>query len=134
MEAHRSGDFSEDQKMAILDANKDKEFVRRILDPKLNPKSIKNPDGSMSTHSMAAEVDEEGNWFVFPTVVNEGGTFRRIEDAQEARKYNQERGEVIPFGKNKDGAIKFSKQYKPQAFKNYVRDVNDQSNFSDLLR
>ena len=40
------------------------EFIDRILNPQKYP-YLKNKDGSISTHEMAAEVDEDGNWFVF---------------------------------------------------------------------
>ena len=39
------------------------EFLARIKDPDSYP-FIKNKDGSISTHRMAAEVDANGNWFV----------------------------------------------------------------------
>ena len=37
------------------------EFIDRVLNPQKYP-YIKNKDGSVSTHEMAAEVDENGNW------------------------------------------------------------------------
>ena len=106
---------------AFLEGHDDKEFVQRILNPELNTNPLQNPDGTTSTHSMAAEVDESGNWFVFPTVVNDNGGLRRIEDPQEARRFNQEKGEVIPFGKNAYQAIAFSQQYKTNKFKEFGR-------------
>jgi hypothetical protein len=39
------------------------ERLKRIPHPR-----IKQPDSSYATHLMAAETDEEGNWFAFPTV------------------------------------------------------------------
>jgi len=44
------------------------EFVDRINNPEKYP-FIRNKDGSISTHRMAAEVDEKGNWYAFPTIV-----------------------------------------------------------------
>ena len=38
------------------------EFIDRVLNPQKYPYIY----GSVSTHEMAAEVDENGNWFVFP--------------------------------------------------------------------
>ena len=50
---------------------KQPEFVDRINNPNNYP-YIKNKDGSISTHRMAAEVDEKGNWIVFPTIQFDG--------------------------------------------------------------
>ena len=36
--------------------------------------SIQNEDGSRSTHRMAAEVDENGNWIAFPEIQEVEGT------------------------------------------------------------
>ena len=44
------------------------EFLDRIQNPNDYP-YITNKDGSISTHKMSAEVDENGNWYVFPTIV-----------------------------------------------------------------
>lgn len=96
----------------ILRENSDKEFVNRIFNPASAPPSIKNPDGSVSTHLMAAEVDENGNWFAFPTIVNDGGSLRKFDDPFEALKFGMDRGEVIEFGKNKEAAINFAINYK----------------------
>jgi len=52
--------------MGILSTNKDKNFVRRILDRKKYP-TIDNGDGTHSTHLMAySEV--EGKHLVYPTI------------------------------------------------------------------
>ena len=59
------------------------EFIDRILNPKKYP-YITNKDGSISTHEMAAEVDEDGNWFVFPTIQYDGKNLRRFKSNKEA--------------------------------------------------
>jgi hypothetical protein len=59
------------------------EFIDRILNPQKYP-YITNKDGSVSTHEMAAEVDENGNWFVFPTIQYDGKTLRRFKSNKEA--------------------------------------------------
>jgi len=43
------------------------EFIDRIYNPQ-NHKFILNGDGSISTHRMAAEQSDNGNWYVFPTI------------------------------------------------------------------
>ena len=57
---------------SILLKNKKLDFVQRILDPQ-NYGVVRNPDGSVSTHSMAAEtVEGKGGKLrhvSFPTVV-----------------------------------------------------------------
>ena len=98
--------------MSILSRNADKNFVQRVLRPDQNPK-LDNRDAagnivSQSTHSMSAEVDADGNWFVFPTVVQgPSGDLQRLE-LRDAQKYAKETGERIGFGKDKDAAIWFS--------------------------
>ena len=98
------------QILAILDQNKGKSFVRRVLEPDKYP-TLDNGDGSVSTHSMAAEVDEDGNWYVFPTVLMTKNGLRRF-DVWDAFSETKKTGNLIPFGKNKDAAIDFSRSYK----------------------
>jgi hypothetical protein len=106
--------------IAFLQKHSSKEFVQRILDPSLNKNPLQNSDGSTSTHSMAAEVDNNGNWFVFPTVINQNGKMVRYEDPFAALKENAKTGEFISFGKDADAAIKFSAGgYKTKAFNEY---------------
>ena len=68
-----------DKIQAILDRNKEKEFVRRIEALKDaetdDSNSLDMGGGYRGTHMMAAEVDEEGNWYVFPTIVNMDGRY-----------------------------------------------------------
>lgn len=138
-------EFSTDEQLnKFLLEHSDKEFVRRVLDPSLNVNPVQNEDGSTSSHSMAAEVDEEGNWFVFPTVVNKGDRLERLKnpdgsvmDGQQARRANMETGELISFGKDKNGAIAFSQLYKPKAFKEFFLPAEKKSvdfTLSDFAR
>ena len=114
---------------AILEEYKDLEWVQRILNPELNINPVFNDDGTISTHSMSAEVDEDGNWFVFPTIENTQDGMKRFlnedgspMDAQSVREHlKQSGGGMIPFGKDKDAAIKFSQNYKPQAFRDFYQ-------------
>ena len=43
------------------------EFIDRINNPQAYP-YIERENGEISTHEMAAEQDEDGNWIVFPTI------------------------------------------------------------------
>ena len=82
---------------------------------------LPNKDGSKSTHKMKTETDGKGNWFSFPTVFqNEDGKFVDMSEKakqkwepvyEEAKK----RGEVIDFGKDKEGALAFGEgSWKPK--------------------
>ena len=97
--------------MSLLSRNAEKNFVQRIMSPDDYPKLYDNPGGEMgdpSTHSMAADVDKNGNWFVYPTVVQDPmGGLQRLS-RQNAWQFAQQHDERIPFGKDKDSAIWFS--------------------------
>jgi len=83
------------------------EFIDRINNPEKYP-VIKNKDGSISTHRMAAEVDESGNWFVFPTIVMlPSGELYEFKDSQQAMDYNLRTGNYLPM-KSKDEALSYS--------------------------
>jgi len=84
------------------------EFIERIMNPDKYP-YIKNEDGSISTHRMAAEVDEDGNWFVFPTIVQlPSGKLKQFEDQYQAMAYNLRTGNYLPMS-SKDEALKYAK-------------------------
>jgi len=90
----------------ILLQNQDLDFVQRIFSD--NPDAIDNEDGSHSTHRMATEVTEDGEWIVFPTIVNqEGKLVQKGHEDGEAMRHAQETGEYISFGKDKDAALEF---------------------------
>lgn len=57
---------------------------------------IANEGGSISTHRMAAEVDEDtGKWYVFPTIVQNGdGSLTTFEDSREAMRHNMRTGNI----------------------------------------
>ena len=91
----------------ILNDNSDKAFVKRILDG--NRKSIKNPDGTISTHSMSyGEVD--GRYIVYPTVEDYGGGLKRLPDREAMDKALKNKN-YIEFGSAESADI-FSKRYK----------------------
>jgi len=92
----------------ILLKNKDKNFVQRILNSSIFP-VISNEDGSVSTHKMAAEIDENGEWLVFPTIVSlPDGRLLDLKDNRSALDFAKKTGEFINFGNNKDDAIPFA--------------------------
>lgn len=103
----------------LLTDNKDKEFVKRILNPALND-TLKRDRGvaNNETHRMAAEVDDKtGNWYVYPTVVNKGGTLTKPKNPMQAA---LDSGEYISFGKDKDQAVWLAADnYKTQEFKDH---------------
>lgn len=111
---------TQDKWLSVLNDYKEKEFVQRILNPELNPALIMEGEQGQS-HRMRAESDENGNWYVFPSIVNMNGKLYQFKDATEAMKYAIRTGEYIPFEQDKDSAIDFSKNYKTQNFIDYFR-------------
>jgi len=93
---------------SILEANKEKDFVQRILDPKKYPVK-KNEDGTISTHLMAyGEID--GKTIAFPTLFYDSKKkelYRPQDPVSEALKT----GNYIPF-KNNQEAEWFTQNYK----------------------
>lgn len=78
-----------------------------MFDPNLA--FIQNQDGTRSTHRMAAEVDANGNWFAFPTIVQlPSGKLHQFDNHQDAMKYNQQIGDAVHFGPDKDSALAFA--------------------------
>jgi len=102
----------------LLIDNKDKEFVNRILNPALNDTLKRDKSvASNETHRMAAEVDEKGNWYVFPNVINKGGTLTKPKNPMKVALDNNE---YISFGKDKDQALWFAADnYKTQEFRDH---------------
>ena len=83
------------------------EFIDRINNPDKYP-VLWNDDGSYSTHQMAAEVDENGNWFVFPTIVRlPTGELYQFKDNNQAMDYNFRIGNFLPM-KSKKEAISYA--------------------------
>ncbi len=101
------------------------EFIDRARNPQNYP-YVTNWDEtgnpvSISTHRMAAEVDEKGDWYVFPTIVpQEDGTLREfIDDNRGAMAYNLPRGNFKKFS-NMEEAIEYSKTgYKTEGMNKY---------------
>ena len=84
------------------------ELLDRITNPDKYP-YITNDDNSISTHRMAAEVDENGNWVVFPTIVRlPTGELYQFEDSGQAMDYNMRTGNYLPMPSKKD-ALSYAK-------------------------
>lgn len=97
------------------------EFVDRINNPSKYP-FVKNPDGSISTHRMAAEYDPAGDrWVVFPMIQMKDGKLMVYEDDR----YEAAMRSAINSGnflemKGKDEAISYAKGgYKTKALKDF---------------
>ena len=97
---------SKEEVKSTLEKHKHLNFVQRILKPK-GQLSIKNPDGSESTHSMAS-----GDGHVFPTVIKDKRNNRLYRlSSKAAAKYAATTGERISF-KTDEEAAAFGKDYK----------------------
>ena len=68
---------------------------------------IENEDGSFSTHRMAAEVDEEGNWYAFPLVQEVDGKLVELE-MPDAMSRALSEGNIKKFGKDKASAVEYA--------------------------
>ena len=83
------------------------EFVDRINNPADYP-YITNSNGSFSTHRMAAEVDGDGQWYAFPTIVQlPNGKLKQFETNQQAMEYNLKTGNYLEMPTKQD-ALKYS--------------------------
>jgi hypothetical protein len=94
----------------LLEKNRDKQFVRRILEPEAYPK-LDVGDGKVATHQMAwGEAD--GKFYVYPTVVydEKDKKLRKLED-DKAFRHAMSTGEFITFDRADDAAW-FSEKYK----------------------
>lgn len=111
------------QNMNILQQNKQVPFVDRILNPKNYPSpSIFDDVGRMQTHFMSATPDKDGNWFAYPNIVFENGKYRKVnKNEDEALAEAIKNKNVVSFGKDKNSALNFSKNYKPLEFKEYYK-------------
>lgn len=86
-------------------SNQDLPWVSRALSG--NKENLRNQDGSVSTHLLAAEVDKDGRWMVFPTVVKTKDGLVRMP-LRDAQKHAVENNTFMDFGDNKDLAIQYS--------------------------
>lgn len=92
----------------ILDENKHKNFVQRILEPDKFP-HINLPNGQIATHMMAW-TEADGKYFVYPTISYDG---RKLIDYGPKQGFDKamENGDYIQFNSPQE-ADWFSKNYK----------------------
>jgi hypothetical protein len=97
--------------MRILMANKDKDFVQRILNPRDYP-TLDLGEGNFASHKMSWADMDDGSAIVYPNVVHnpEEGSLTEL-DKDAAIKHALDTGEFIQFETSKD-ADWFSKRYK----------------------
>ena len=98
----------------ILRNNESMPFVNRILNPGVGG-VIRNEDGTISTHRMSAEIDDQGQAWAFPTIVDGPEGLTEYQDPYQAMDYNIQNSNAIPFD-TIDQAIDFSKNYKTPEF------------------
>ena len=104
------------------------EFMDRINNPEKYP-YIQNFDGSVSTHRMAAETDENGNWFVFPTIQMINGKLVEFEDNGQAMDSALRTNNFIKM-KNKAEALRYaSGGYKSKKLKAFRPPASDRAEF-----
>ena len=131
---NKGGEVSQDatsisEESQILLDNSNVPFVDRVLNPHNYPLPEENEDGSISTHKLSAEIDEEGNTYVFPTkMYTNKAPYRRkyvqYEDSYKALDRAKAEGNVIKFD-TIDEAVEFTKNYKPQNFLSYYSNHED---------
>lgn len=103
---------------AILRANAGLPFVDRVLNPEGQP-TLTMPGGAAATHLMAAEIDQAGQSYAFPTVIKQpDGSLIQMSNPHEAMDVNKRSNNAIPFLSIEE-AIDFSKNYKTPEFKEY---------------
>jgi hypothetical protein len=70
-----------------------------------------NQKGERETHRMAAEVDENGDWYAFPMIVKRKGKLHKFTNSAEAMAWNKKHNNVKKFD-NKEDAMHYSINYK----------------------
>ena len=112
------------------------EFLDRILNPEKYP-YIKNKDGSVSTHRMAAETDENGNWYVFPTIQFNGKKLTRFKTNQKAMKNAMLTGNFLPMASKKEALNYAEGGYKVgtplETFNPLLKKANTANAFVDAV-
>lgn len=93
--------------MSVLLRNKNKTFVKRILEPNKFPR-LPQKDGSVATHKMA-DSEVNGKYIVYPTVLYDGE--KLIDYGDSAINHVLESGNYIEFP-SAESASFFAKRYK----------------------
>ena len=106
----------------ILVDNETVPFVDRIINPQDYPYPEENEDGSISTHLLSAETDEDGNAWVFPTKVYKDKEYKTYteEERFQALADAKTSGNAIQFNNITEADV-FSQNYKTDKFKEYYR-------------
>lgn len=101
----------------VLEANKSKNFIKRILDFKSAPAPLPDEAGRKQTHRMSAEyLGEKGTVpAAFPLVIERGGKLVKLSKS-EAADHARKTGEYVAF-KDIKSADQFSRSYKTPEFK-----------------
>ena len=104
----------------VLTNNADVPFVDRINNYQDYPMPEKNEDGSISTHLLSAELDEEGIAWVFPNKVlnKKDNTYTTYQDNYEALAAAKADGNAVRFRTIQEANL-FSQSYKNEDFEKY---------------
>ena len=108
-----------DKVFSILEANESKDFVQRIFSPEKSP-SIKNEDGTSSTHRMAT-AEADGVHYVYPTILRGKDGYLTRREGMDAFDQARVKGEAIAF-KTKKEAVWFEKNWKLMWDRNHKAD------------
>lgn len=107
-QAGNGTDGSANQIYNVLDNNKSKNFVKRILKPKDYP-TLDIGNNNYATHKMAWG-QEDNDYDVYPTVIQDGKKLKQLGN-KSAFDYAKKNNEYIKFD-TPEKADKFSKNYK----------------------
>lgn len=104
----------------VLSNNADVPFVDRINNYQDYPMPASNKDGTVSTHLLSAELDDDGIAWVFPNKVLDktNNTYTTYDDNFEALAIAKESGNAVRFNTIQEAEL-FSKSYKNDDFNKY---------------
>ena len=104
----------------VLANNADVPFVDRINNYQDYPMPASNKDGTVSTHLLSAELDDDGIAWVFPNKVLDktNNTYTTYDDNFEALAVAKESGNAVRFNTIQEAEL-FSKSYKNDDFNKY---------------
>ena len=96
-------------------------WIDRVLRPDKYPNLwLTNERGQRETHRLAAEIDDNGNVYVFPMVrMLSDGTLKKYSNAHEAMFENIKTGNAVLWNGDIQSAVEFTKNYKTEEFKQY---------------